>query len=111
MNVQVGQIARIFYYIDLFLIKLAILRQLLRIFVPIHKRNMVFWICHALIWLNFIYYSIYVCFVIFSCSPIKKGWSTQIYPEIPGKCFDVRKAYVTEAGINVASDFSIIILP
>lgn len=108
---QVGQTGRILYCVDLFLIKLAILLQLLRVFVPSHKRNMMFWTCHLLIWLNFFYYGVYVFLTIFSCRPLKLGWSTQVYPQIEGSCLDLRSAYITGAAINTASDISIVILP
>lgn len=86
------------------------LLQLLRIFVP-RKRNTVFWICHFLIWLNFVYYTVYICLVIFNCSPIKKGWTRRIYPPIKGKCIDLHAAYTAGAVVNTASDLSIVILP
>lgn len=111
MEIQVGQTSRILYCIDLFLIKFAILLQLRRVFVPLHKRNMMFWTCHALIWLNFIYYTIYVFLAIFWCNPVKKGWSTQVYPEIEGSCLDLSAAYMVGAVINTVSDISIVLLP
>ena len=111
MKIQIGQTARILYCINMFLIKLAILLQLLRVFVPLHKRSTMFWACHALIWLNFIYYTTYVFLAIFSCNPVKKGWSKQVYPEIEGTCLDLRAAYIAGAAINTASDLSIVILP
>lgn len=111
MELQVSQAARILYCVDLFLIKLAILLQLLRIFVPAHKRNVLFWTCHALIWLNFIYYAVYVFLAIFLCRPVKLGWSSQVDPSATGTCLDLRAAYITGAVINTASDVSIVLLP
>lgn len=110
MKLQSGQVARILYCIDMFLIKLAILLQLLRVFVP-HKRNAMFWTCHALIWLNFFYYTIYIFLAIFYCNPIKKGWSQRVYPSIQGSCLNLRAIYLTGTAINAASDLSILILP
>ena len=95
----------------MFLIKLTILLQFLRVFVPLHKRNAMSWICHALIWLNFFYYTTYVFLAIFYCTPIKKGWSQQVYPPIKGSCLNLRTAYIAGAAINTASDLSIVILP
>ena len=107
---QFGQILRITYCIDLFLVKLAILLQFLRVFVPLKNRDKMFWACHALIWLNLTYYTIYVFLAIFSCNPVKKGWSQRI-PPIKGSCLDLRIAYTAGAAINAASDLSILILP
>lgn len=111
LEFQYGQVGRILYCINMFLIKLAILLQLLRVFVPLKMRNAMFWACHALIWLNFIYYTIYVFLAIFYCNPVKKGWSQQLYPPIEGSCLDLHAAYIAGAVINTASDFSIVILP
>lgn len=109
---QSGQIARILYCIDMFLIKLAILLQLLRVFVPLRrKRNAMFWACHSLIWLNFFYYTVYIFLAIFTCNPVKKGWSQRVYPPIKGSCLDLGATYIAGAVINTASDFSIVILP
>lgn len=110
-KLQYGQVGRILYCINMFLIKLAVLLQLLRVFVPLKKRNALFWTCQAFIWLNFIYYTVYVCLAIFSCNPIKKGWSQQVYPPIKGSCLDLRAAYLAGAIINTISDLSIVILP
>lgn len=111
MKLQYGQAARILYCTDMFLIKLAILLQLLRVFVPLSRRNAMFWTCHALIWLNFFYYAAYVLLAIFYCNPIKKGWSQRVYPPIKGSCLNLRKAYIAGAALNTASDISIVILP
>lgn len=108
---QLVHIGEISYSIGMFLIKLAILLQYLRFFVPDYKRNKMFWSCHGLIWLNFIFYSSYICLTIFSCHPIKKGWSQQVYPEIKGSCLDLRAVYTVGLAINTASDLSIAILP
>lgn len=110
-ELQYVQIGRISYCIDMFLIKLAIILQLLRIFVPLKKRDAMFWTCQALMWLNFIYYTSYVFLEIFHCNPIKKGWSQRVYPPIKGSCLDLQAAYIAGAVINTASDLSIVILP
>jgi hypothetical protein len=95
----------------MFLVKLAILLQFMRIFVPLHQRNWMFWICHAVIWFNFIYFIIFVFLVIFHCRPMTKGWTTKFYPEIEGSCLDLRAPYIAGAAINAASDLLIVILP
>ena len=110
-DVVFGQIGRILYCIDMFLIKLAILLQLLRAFVPFKQRNAMFWTCHMLIWLNFIYYTIYVFLAIFYCNPVRRGWSQRVYPPIKGSCLDLHAAYIAGAVINTVSDLSIVILP
>lgn len=108
---QYARVARILYCVNIFLIKLAILLQLLRVFVPLKQRNAMFWTCHLLIWLNFFYYATYIFLTIFVCKPIRKGWSQRVYPPIEGKCLHLTAAYEAGAAINTVSDFSIIVLP
>lgn len=95
------------YGFVIFLIKLAILLQYLRIFVPLKTHNAFFWTCHGLIWLNCMYYLVCAFLNIFACLPINKFWK----PWIEGHCLDFRAVNVSAAVINTASDFSILILP
>ena len=111
MKIQHDQVERILYYIDMFLIKLAILLHSLWVFVPLNKRNAMFRTCHALTWLNFFYYTAYVFLAIFYCNPIKKCWSQRVYPLIKESCLNLRVVYIAGAAINIASDLSIVILP
>lgn len=111
MKLQVGRTGRILYCIDMFLIKVAILLQLLRIFVPLNKRNAMFWICHVLIWLNFCFYTVNVFIAIFLCNPVKKNWSSLLSSSNIRNCSKVNKFYLIGNAINAASDVSIVILP
>lgn len=99
-------LAAFMYTLFIFLIKLAIVLQVRRIFVPLHARNATFWTCHGMIWLNFIAYSVLIFFHIFDCSPVHKFWN----PWIKGRCFDFRIVEVISATFNMASDVSIIVL-
>lgn len=106
-DVQWSRYAIIIYPFALFFIKLAILLQCLRVFVPMNLRNATFWICHGLIWLNFLFYSSIVFVAIFPCRPLHKFWN----PWINGHCFHHLATFTTvTAAVNTASHFSILVL-
>lgn len=89
-----------------FIIKLAILLEFLRIFSP-RKCHYTFWIYHILIWLNFLFYVIVSFLTIFPCQPIKKFWK----PWIDGRCLNTAKISIAIACFNSASDLSLLIVP
>lgn len=95
------------YGFVIFLIKLAILLQCVRVFVPRKERNAMFWACHGLMWLNFIFYFNGAFLMIFFCTPVEKFWN----PWIKGHCRDFDTINIVGAVINTASDVSILILP
>ena len=104
---QYARINCILFSFIMFFIKLAILLQYLRAFVPLKQRNWMFWACHILIWLNFLFYSIFFFFVIFACSPTEKLWK----PWIEGNCFDHLAFMINASVIYTISDILIVILP
>ena len=95
------------YAVTVFLLKLSILLQYLRTFVPLSTRNAMFWACHVLLWLNFVFYFIIFFLTIFVCMPIRKSWVSWI----KGYCLDISKLFIAVSVINTVSDFSILILP
>ena len=105
-EVQWSRYGIIIYPFIIFFIKLAILLQCLRVFVPMKLRNATFWICHGLIWLNLLFYSSIVFVAIFACSPIHKFWN----PWIKGRCFNLSTFATVTAAVNTASHFSILVL-
>ena len=90
-----------------FLLKLSILLQYLRTFVPLKTRNAMFWTCHALIWLNFVFYLVSFFLVIFNCTPIEKSWNSWI----KGRCLNFDMISIAAGVINTISDLLILILP
>ena len=109
-NGNVLQYSRIiipFYSIESLLIKVAILLQYLRVLVPLKTRNLMFWACHALIWLNFIFYSIFFFLVLFACKPVRRYWN----PWIEGSCIDGDKLNAFASSFIATSDILILILP
>jgi hypothetical protein len=67
-----------------------------------------FWACHTLIWLNFVFYTACAFLEIFACQPISKSWDPLI---TTGQCLNVYSINIAAAAINTASDISILLLP
>lgn len=99
----------IIYGITVFVIKLSILLQYLKIFVPSRQRNLtMFWAVNIIIGLNFIFYMAITFIEIFLCSPREKAWNVFIKT---GHCLDANTANVSAAAVNCFSDFVILLLP
>ena len=86
--------------------KLSILLQYLRIFVPTHTGRL-HRIVQVLIWFNIKFYSALTFVVIFEYIPREKIWK----PLKTGHCVDINSSFIISAAVNVISDFSISLLP
>lgn len=100
-------VAKAIYVVCILLLKLSILFQYLRIFVPIRTGNMVMY-CGTvgLIVVNVIFYIISFFLDIAQCRPRARIWN----PTIPGTCMDGSNVVPT-AIFNVVSHFVILVLP
>ncbi len=88
--------------------KVSILRDWARIFVPRGTRNITFsWICYGMIGINIVYYIAAVFVSSLSCSPHERIWDKTI----PGKCIDSKIVLICSASVNVLSDLLILLLP
>lgn len=67
-----------------------------------------YWISHALIWTNLLFYLISTFLEIFACTPIAKAWDPLI---TNGHCINVLALNVAASSINSLSDIGILILP
>ena len=103
---QIGLAGEILYGVAIFITKLSILLQFLRIFTP-NRRGAIFYTVHFLIWFNLFYHSAYVLCCIFQCTPMSKEFN----PRIHGNCINVGALFVATGVINVLSDFSILAFP
>jgi len=93
----------------IFFIKLSILLQYQRIFVPTKKGNMFIYVgIHLCIWSNLIFYLVETVFEIAVCTPRKKIWNPLM---TTGHCFNTNATFLATGGFNVISDFAILILP
>ncbi|KAI4910494.1 uncharacterized protein J4E92_010422 [Alternaria infectoria] len=98
----------IFYGLVIMLLKVAILLDWLKIFVPRGQRNAVFWISHVMICANILFYGVGTLVEIFQCSPRTKIWN----PLVEGKCpIDMRSHNMAAGIVNLISDLVILGLP
>ncbi|RYP55969.1 hypothetical protein DL770_010862 [Monosporascus sp. CRB-9-2] len=90
-------------------LKITILLDWLRLFVPRGQRNTIFWASHILIWLNAIFYVIGSLIEIFRCTPHEKIWNPFFEG---GHCpIDIQAANVPSGAMNLVSDLVILALP
>ncbi|KAL8806544.1 MAG: hypothetical protein Q9223_004598 [Gallowayella weberi] len=91
-----------------FLIRLSILLQYLRVFVPNKRNNRVmFYAIHLLIWCNLIFYLSKFIGLLAICVPRRKLWQ----PWTEGHCGNPNTWFVASGIFNVISDFAIFVLP
>jgi len=104
-----AEIAYIIYGPTIFFIKLSILLQYLRIFVPSRASNMrLFVAIHTIIWTTLLFYTIDTFIQIFLCSPRAYFWNRFI---VGGHCLNLTAALKATGLFNVFSDFAIFLLP
>lgn len=96
----------VYYTFLIFITKLSILLQYLRIFVP-NRSGPAYYIAQVLIWANLIVYLVFAFAALFQCSPRERIWNRLV----PGTCLDFGAILVGGGIINVISDFSILALP
>ncbi|KAK8231395.1 hypothetical protein HDK77DRAFT_499945 [Phyllosticta capitalensis] len=97
----------IIYLISLCLTKLSILLQYLRIFGTQPAMRIA---CFATIAFVVTYTFVAGGMNIFNCKPIHYFWSRALDPT-GGSCLDFEAVWFTHAGINIFSDFLMIVLP
>jgi hypothetical protein len=88
--------------------KLAILLQLMDIFVPpLVPRNTRWYSLAILVAANTVFFVTLGFLEIFQCVPRAKIWN----PRLPGRCIDINKTFVATGVINVIDDFIILVFP
>ncbi|SLM40448.1 hypothetical protein LPUS_11260 [Lasallia pustulata] len=102
------EVASIVYGPTLFFVKLSILLQYLRVFVPTRRGDMAMFVeVHVCIWSCFFFYLVTTFLLIFLCKPREKLWN----PMLPGHCINLDAIYQITGIFNVVSDFTIMLLP
>jgi hypothetical protein len=74
------------YEATMLALKVAILKDWVRMFVPLGTRNTFWWIAHVLMVLNVIYYTASIIVSAFACNPRDAIWDKTI----PSKCIDTK---------------------
>ncbi|KAF2272788.1 uncharacterized protein EI97DRAFT_196094 [Westerdykella ornata] len=88
--------------------KLAILLQLVDIFVPTQlPKNSRWYSLYSLIASNVLFFTVLMFVEIFQCVPRQKIWN----PTLHGRCIDINKTFIATGVINVIDDFIILIIP
>ena len=103
---QILNIIEILYGPVIFVAKLTILLQFLRIFCPT-KRGIIYLCIRALIWGNLLFYLVDTLVIVFACTPRSKI----NHPMEPGHCINSEVNFIITGAWNVFSDFSILFLP
>lgn len=99
----------IIYAPTIFLVKLAILLQYLRVLAPTKGTNPHLYVgARAIIAITLVYYTISTGTTIFACSPREKIWNPLIEE---GHCLDKNFGVFFTCLFNIVSDVIILILP
>jgi hypothetical protein len=88
-------------------LKVGILLEWIKIFVPHGTRNLFWWVSIIVLVVNIGLYVAFVFVEIFACSPRQKIWNLILH----GKCLDLGTVNVVSAIINLLSDIAILLLP
>lgn len=105
---QYMNIGWIMYGIVMAFVKLSLLLQYLKIFVPVRNNSIMVLVTYCVIWSTSTYYLITTFLEIFACSPRERFWNLLI---TKGHCFNINAVNITSAVINCISDFVILLLP
>lgn len=111
-TVQLFHIAVAIYSLTIIPLKVSLILQIRRIFLPhnrsLHDRPMLLWIIDAFLVLNVMFYVSLFLFQFLACWPLAHAWN----PLVPGTCVkDKLVVHIVSASINTASDLIIVILP
>ncbi|KAF2798541.1 hypothetical protein K505DRAFT_321759 [Melanomma pulvis-pyrius CBS 109.77] len=99
-------VGAVFYFMTIMTLKIAILIQFLRIFVPAGERSKTYWATHIMIWINTIFYITTVFIEIFACKPMRKQWDPLV---IGGKCVNSPLSYMVSQSFNLVLDVLILL--
>lgn len=95
------------YSLLMLLLKMAIILEWIRIFVPHRTRNIFYWSSVILILVNSGFYIAGIAVTFGNCRPMEKLWHFWI----PGTCLESRGRDIASGAINLALDVFILALP
>ncbi|KAK8051621.1 hypothetical protein PG993_003006 [Apiospora rasikravindrae] len=99
-------VAEPIYFVAQGLVKISILLFMLRIFPKRNMHNLIYGICGVIV----TYTVAFFFATLFQCQPISFFWK-QLDATFPGKCNDIHLQAWIAAGINIALDIVVIVLP
>lgn len=98
------RLSYIFYNISIVTLKIAMLIQVRRIFVPRGSQSKTYFVIHGLIWMNALFYVVIVFLMVFGCRPFIKAWR----PATEGKCVAMPPLALATAVVNLVGDMAIL---
>ncbi|KAJ4356509.1 uncharacterized protein N0V89_004543 [Didymosphaeria variabile] len=98
----------VIYLVSMATLKVGIILQVLRAFMPANTRDWTFWVGHVVLWINVTYYFAMVVVELKTCTPRAKEWDPTIQG---GSCIGASEVRFVLAMLNVATDLVIIALP
>lgn len=102
-------IGSMIYAMTIMCLKITILLDWLRLFVPTGQRNVFFWTSHGLIWATIIFYVSGIFLEMFACKPLQMIWEPLF---VGGRCtVDLDASNASTAIFNLISDVIILALP
>lgn len=107
--VKFGQFANAVEVLACFLnliLKIAILLQYLRLFVP--TRNRIYYLVYFFMWFNGLFDVAVALVFIFQCKPRRKIWMGDL---VPGECVNLGATLISAGIINAFTDFLVLGLP
>lgn len=107
-SLQTFHVGSVLYNVIILPLKVSITLQVLRFFVPPGTRNFTFWMSHALIWLNVVFYITCTFLLIFACKPESKQYDPTVKE---GHCLDTAAILISTAVLNTVSDGLMLVLP
>ncbi|ORY14092.1 hypothetical protein BCR34DRAFT_599501 [Clohesyomyces aquaticus] len=100
------RLTAVLYNFSILLIKLSILIQVQRVFVPRGPQTKTFYLICSLIVTNLLFYVALIFAIIFNCSPMEKGWK----PWVEGTCLSITGIAIAQAIFNLISDLLILFI-
>ncbi|RYP18927.1 hypothetical protein DL765_003605 [Monosporascus sp. GIB2] len=96
-----------FYSVTIGCLKVAILLEWMRTFSPIGVRGYFYWSCHALLWINALFYLSALIAGNLSCIPHQKIWNMTM----SGRCINRKVLDTATSALNITSHLFILSLP
>jgi hypothetical protein len=89
-------------------LKVGIILQVIRAFMPPGTRKKAYWVGHVVLWINILYYFAMVVVELKACTPRATEWDPTIQG---GSCIHASEVRFILTIVNVATDIVIIVFP